>query len=585
MKHQLILTLAAAAAVMPALSATPDYSVLNGLKGAALKNAVKQLALPHTEIAYGDATWEVFAHSDVRVIGGREAWFDMYSNRIVYVTNGHAALNIEHSVANSWWGGKKNAAYKDLHHLNPSDADANGRKSNNPLGVISGSPTWSNGVTTIGRPTSATGGGSSTVFEPADEYKGDFARAYFYIFTLYDDISWADTPAYMYDRSSYPTLKPWAYEMLLEWAAADPVDEREVQRNASVAEFQKNENPFISIPGLAEYVWGSKKNTPFDLQDAMTAPLPNRPDAPEFGDYYLAGVNTWTGRWWNSFDLYLTAPEGCDIYYAIGDSNSWTLSNGVVTVPAAKASGETYTIRAYSVDPTDPSRPGSTATLTLTAVEEGVTDYMHAKWTKVTSASEINADDLYVILSEKANAVMSTTTGMTSSSGYLSVAGNVEPENGEINVLPEGSAVVRLVSSGGGQYYVQVNSLALEPAGYIAPIEAKKIQLSEQGMPAQVKLGPEGNVVVNFGSTYGNLQYNSSSPRFSCYTSSQEKIGLYRCVENHDVSGVAPVVVSAESATRIFTLQGVEVGASLEQLPAGIYVVVKDGSARKVVRH
>lgn len=215
-------------------AAGTDYSSLEGKSGASLKQAIKAIAAQHQEISYGDATWDAFRTSDVRMIDGREAWFDMYSNRLVYVSSGHSGMNIEHAVANSWWGGTKGAAYKDLHHLNPSDADANNRKSNNPLGIIDGTPVWSNGMTRIGAPVPGIGGGAMSVFEPADEFKGDFARAYFYVFTIYDDLAWQEAPACMYDLTSYPTLRPWASEMLLGWARQDPVDSRESRRNKAV---------------------------------------------------------------------------------------------------------------------------------------------------------------------------------------------------------------------------------------------------------------------------------------------------------------------------------------------------------------
>ncbi len=70
-------------------------------------------------------------------------------------------MNIEHSVASNWWGKTKNDAYKDIVHLNPSDATANSRKSNYPLSEIAGEPTWTNGVTNVGRPVSADRGGGS----------------------------------------------------------------------------------------------------------------------------------------------------------------------------------------------------------------------------------------------------------------------------------------------------------------------------------------------------------------------------------------------------------------------------------------
>ncbi|MDE5843011.1 MAG: endonuclease [Muribaculaceae bacterium] len=583
--------------------AATDYSSLNGLQGAALKEAVKQIALRHKAISYPDATWKAFEVCDVREItdpslpgGSALAWFDMYSNRLVWVSNGHSGMNIEHSVANSWWGGVKNDAYKDLHHLNPSDGDANGRKSNWPLGIISGEPTWSNGLTSIGAPTAATGGGSKTVFEPADEYKGDFARAYFYVFTIYDNISWINEPDYdyMYDLTAYPTLKPWAYNMLLTWAAADPVDEREAKRNQDVASIQENENPFIAIPGLAEYVWGSKRNTPFNLADAQTAPLPNRPAAPNFAadanaDYDLAGVNTWTGRWWKEFQIDLGADESVETYYNINGSSlpasdEWIHCAGSLTVPAATQAGEVITIKAYCEPSDRPGRRSSISSLTLTAAEEGSADLRDARWVKVSNASEIDTDSQYILVAEKTGDVMSTEVGTNK---FITVAGSVLTDaNGEITRLPENTAIVEFVRGGGNQYYVEVSNLALNTVGYISTTAAKKADITAEGMPAVVTLTPEKNVSIDFGTTYGTLQYNASSPRFSVYTSKQVAPALYRCVSNPmtgiDTPAVAP---AASGSTRIFTIDGLEILDCPEsELPSGLYIIVTPRGVRKVRR-
>ncbi len=92
------------------------------------------------------------------------------------------------------------------------------------------------------------------VFEPADEYKGDFARTYFYVVTAYQNLSWKYT--YMVADGDYPSLQPWAIEMLLKWHRDDPVSEKELKRNEVVYSIQTNRNPFIDYPELAEYIWG-----------------------------------------------------------------------------------------------------------------------------------------------------------------------------------------------------------------------------------------------------------------------------------------------------------------------------------------
>lgn len=243
------------------------YSGLEGKCGAALKKAAKAASGSPKTVSYGDATWTAFKKTDVRNVNGQLCWWDMYSNNNVPVSSGHPGMNIEHSVANSWWDHTKNDAYKDLFHLNPSDQDANSRKSNYPLGEIDGSPKWTNGVTSVGKPKSGQGGGNSMVYEPADQYKGDFARVFFYMFTVYDNIGWMDKYDWMYDKSSELTLKPWAYRLLLQWAKDDPVDQKEIDRNEAIYSIQKNRNPYIDNPDLAEYIWGSKNNTPYHSGD------------------------------------------------------------------------------------------------------------------------------------------------------------------------------------------------------------------------------------------------------------------------------------------------------------------------------
>lgn len=245
----------------------PDgyYNDLNGKNKAALKTAVGKAVASHKEISYGNSTWAAFAHTDVLEIDGRKYWWDRYSSNLVPAPSSHSGLNIEHSVPKSWWGGTNNSAYKDINHLNPSNQDANSRKGNFPLAPV-GKQTWTNGVTIVGKPASGYGGGAATVYEPIDEYKGDFARIYFYMFSMYPTITWKDGTDWMYTvGETYPQFKPWAINMLLEWNRMDPVDEREQARNDAVYEQQKNRNPFIDFPDLAEYIWGNKTNETFQV--------------------------------------------------------------------------------------------------------------------------------------------------------------------------------------------------------------------------------------------------------------------------------------------------------------------------------
>ena len=190
----------------------------------------------------------------------------MYSlNKRYFSGNGGSVsgMNIEHSVAKSWWGGTTNNAYKDLYHLNPSDATANSARSNYPLGINNGSK-FDNGSIKVGNNTFSTDY-SGLCFEPLDEYKGDFARAYMYMFTCYEDLSWTGTnaPTMLNANETWPMLKTWAKDLLLTWSRQDPVCEKERTRMAAIYKIQQNRNPFIDYPELVEFIWGNKQGQPW----------------------------------------------------------------------------------------------------------------------------------------------------------------------------------------------------------------------------------------------------------------------------------------------------------------------------------
>ena len=233
------------------------YKSINGLADKDLKNALHTLLANHTEVKSYSALPEYFRTTDR--FPGTDYWWDMYSDMEVsmYITFG-TYMNREHCFPKSWWGGLTNVpAYVDLFHLYPSEAKANQAKSNYPLGEVVSS-TFDNGVVKVGYATTGQGGGSAKVFEPNEEYIGDFARTYFYVVTCYSNLKWDTKYMYMLEQNDYPTLKPWAIDLLLKWHRADPVSEKEVNRNEAVYGFQGNRNPFIDHPELVEYIWGNR---------------------------------------------------------------------------------------------------------------------------------------------------------------------------------------------------------------------------------------------------------------------------------------------------------------------------------------
>ncbi len=263
-------TLLCAAAICMAATAQAQapagyYDGTEGKSGAALKTALSRIISDHEQRSYKQL-WTDFLETDRRSDGS--VW-DMYSSTTVFAFqddqcgNYHEegdCYNREHSMPKSWFNDAY-PMYTDLFHLYPTDGYVNNRRGNFPFGETKGERYQSEGgFSKLGNCTYP--GYTGVVFEPNDEYKGDFARTYFYMVTAYEDrVSGWDSD--MLNRTAYPAFAAWAVEMLLEWSREDPVSQKEVDRNNAVYRIQGNRNPFIDLRGLEEYVWGNRKDEPF----------------------------------------------------------------------------------------------------------------------------------------------------------------------------------------------------------------------------------------------------------------------------------------------------------------------------------
>lgn len=273
-KNLLKVTFAIFASVLPALSSLaqiPDgyYNSLKGKKGAELKTAVYNIVKSAKVLSYGkgeNGTWGGFWLTDRNTEG---YYIDRYSAESEWVkstTKGTAGsgMNIEHSFPKSWWGGSKNQAYQDLYNLMPCQDKINSTKSNYPMGtVVSGDK--GNGWTKVGK-----GSDNNLYWEPADTWKGDFARGYMYMATTYQNFSWSGNSALqILKQGTYPTLQQWAYTLFIKWARNDKPDALEIKRNEEVYKIQGNRNPYVDFPNLMEYVWGDSTNIAFDPETSI----------------------------------------------------------------------------------------------------------------------------------------------------------------------------------------------------------------------------------------------------------------------------------------------------------------------------
>lgn len=273
-KKLLRLSLAFLVSVMPALpmlAQIPEsyYSSLKGKKGAELKTAIHDIIKKANVLSYGSGnrkTWWGFWSTD-RDESGR--FIDRYSAESEWEMStsqgaAGAGMNIEHSFPKSWWGKTEVQAYKDLYNLMPCKSKINSTKSNYPMGkVVSGDK--GNGWTKVGEGTDG-----KKYWEPADPWKGDFARGYMYMATAYQDYNWVGTQALqILQQGAYPTLQKWAYTLYIQWAKADKPDALEIKRNNDVAKIQGNRNPYVDFPNLMEYVWGDSTNIAFNPETTV----------------------------------------------------------------------------------------------------------------------------------------------------------------------------------------------------------------------------------------------------------------------------------------------------------------------------
>lgn len=239
------------------------YDSADGLQGFPLKTELYNIIKGHTARSYNNL-WTDFQSTDKKANG--KVW-DMYSDNpngtppyeYTFITDQcgnygseNDCYNREHSMPKSWFN-DGTPMYTDLFHLYPTDGYVNGKRSNYPFGQVGNASWTSMNGSKLG--TSSYPGYSGTVFEPIDAYKGDFARTYFYMATRYENVV-ANWSSPMFAGNNTTVYATWVVNLLLEWHEADPVSQKEINRNNAVYQIQHNRNPFIDFPEWAYSIWG-----------------------------------------------------------------------------------------------------------------------------------------------------------------------------------------------------------------------------------------------------------------------------------------------------------------------------------------
>lgn len=256
------------------------YTAADNKKSTALLSALHGCIDGHTTLSYS-SLGNYYDDTDLTADG--YIW-DMYSTCKFTINDDGGSQsricdvwNKEHSVPQSWFG-EASPMKSDLFHVYPTDARVNNFRSNYPYGETSNRSYIDGDSKALGYLGSSNFSGySGKVFEPVDQYKGDFARTYFYMVARYLDKSFnkSENGKVVFTYSNGTTgLTTYAVNLFLKWHRQDPVSQKEIDRNNAVYKHQKNRNPFIDYPYLAEYIWGEKKNETMVLDELMSSSDP-----------------------------------------------------------------------------------------------------------------------------------------------------------------------------------------------------------------------------------------------------------------------------------------------------------------------
>lgn len=310
-------------------------------------------------------------------------------------------FNREHSLPKSWFS-EKTPAYYDLGHIVPTDGKVNGMRSNYVFGeCASGYATWGTGKLGNAKAVTTTNvKGSSTItttftgtaFEPADKYKGDFARMYMYMVIRYKpgnsnsvNLAAAGEGRTMFNSTDTNYgLTDYSIALLMKWHRQDPVSQKEIDRNNGMETTQGNRNPFIDYPCLAEYLWGNKAGqavTLSELVGTFTGSWTSGDGCPCVGPTITSPtgtVNIGTTNTSNSIYKDVTVQgtnlENSSLILTIGGTNDsyFKLPGGASSTTITKAQAEA----GYNITITyTPTANGShTATLTISGC--GVTSHV-----------------------------------------------------------------------------------------------------------------------------------------------------------------------------------------------------------------
>lgn len=251
---------------------TGYYDSLNGKAGAVLVQAIQDIIANPAVVrahTYGDVT-NIIKIADRNPLNHNQVWL-MYVEQpravLDFQTTGNntGTWNREHIYPQSR-GGFSNgtsdtpdgiaiwlstnaddilAGHADAHHIRAEDGQENSSRNNKDYGL-----------TDYNGPAGNQG-----------SWKGDVARAVFYMavrYNLLNVVNGNPPDTTLHQLGDLATL--------LVWNSTDPADDFEMHRNNYIYTWQINRNPFIDLPQLANYIWGTNAGQVWQGNLSATSP-------------------------------------------------------------------------------------------------------------------------------------------------------------------------------------------------------------------------------------------------------------------------------------------------------------------------
>ena len=186
-----------------------------------------------------------------------------------------------------------------------------------------------------------------------------------------------------------------------------------------------------------------------------------------------------------------------------------------------------------------------------------------AEYEKVTATSQLVSGSKYILVNEDDEAANGSFDSKYLSAVDVTINGNT--------VSGDELAPITLGGDASG-YSLQIDGK------YIYTVAARALKLGdEEKKEWLIESTSNGYVVKSKTSTYGTIQYNSGTPRFMNYTSTQSPAVLY---VKKAATAIKSINTNKQATTRIYTIDGRYVGTDPNQLPRGLYVV----NGKKIVK-